>query len=78
MQNISSQQIIELKLVNCGLKDKDCLTIARNARFRQLRSLDLSLNTIGEQGLLNLLRAGKQNYLAELEQLILIKCGIGK
>ena len=53
---VVTNPIVELELVNCGLKASDCVALGSNSNLRTLRRLNLGCNHIGGKGFENLLK----------------------
>ncbi|XP_052433066.1 ribonuclease inhibitor [Carassius gibelio] len=70
-------KLATFKLVNCGITDEGCASLALALRSNpsHLRELDLSGNEVEDSGV-QMLSSGLDNYYCQLETLRLVSCGI--
>ena len=77
IDTVLSTNVLDLKLMNCGIVPQECMRLASDMQVSNLRNLDLSYNPIGFQGLCNLLNM-KSSKLTKIQHLQLIQCEVDK
>ena len=72
----NSQPILELTLNSTFLTASECLVLAENPQFENLRALDLSCNPITVKGLMYLVNPTHSRFSERLQKLSLFNCEI--
>jgi hypothetical protein len=68
--------ILELQLTSTFLTASECLVLAENPQFANLKSLDLSCNPITAKGLVYLIDPAHSQFSEKLKRLVLFNCEI--
>lgn len=72
----NGQPIMELTLNSTFLTASECLVLAENPQFENLRALDLSCNPITVKGLMYLVSPSHSKFSEKLQRLSLFNCEI--